>query len=116
MGQFRTVRVANLIRGKIAALILEGGVKDPRVDSFLTITHVDVSKDLQYADVFVSSYKTEEGLSRGVEGLNSAAGFIQSALGSALHIRATPRLRFHADTALRDAFALNQKIDGLAQR
>ncbi|MCL1812909.1 MAG: 30S ribosome-binding factor RbfA [Treponema sp.] len=115
MNPFRTDRVGRLIQEKIGELIVEGKIKDPRVDSFLTITRTDVSRDLSYADVFVSSYKSEAGLAKGVEGLQSAAGFIQAQLNKTMHIRHTPRLRFHADLGVRDGFDLVQKIEGLAE-
>ncbi|GHU80574.1 ribosome-binding factor A [Spirochaetia bacterium] len=113
MGEFRTERVGRLIQEKIGAFIVEGKIKDPRVDSFLSITRVAVSRDLAYADVYVSSYKTEEGLAKGVMGLQSAAGFIQAHLAAIMHIRQTPRLRFHEDLGIREGFDMVQKIEGL---
>ncbi|MDR2490854.1 MAG: 30S ribosome-binding factor RbfA [Spirochaetaceae bacterium] len=115
MGQYRTARVAHLIQEKIGTLILDGCIKDPRVDSFLSVTRVDVSKDLSYADVFISGYKSRGDLVKSVAGLSSAAGYIQSLLAASMHIRATPRLRFHADTGIQEAFVLNQKIDALVK-
>lgn len=115
MGKYRTERIANLIQEKIGTLILDGCIKDPRVDSFLSVTRVDVSKDLSYADVFVSGYKSQSELVTSVAGLSSAAGYIQSLLAASMHIRATPRLRFHADTGIQEAFVLNQKIDALVK-
>ena len=115
MNSFRTSRVGSLIQEKISELIVGGKVKDPRVDSYLSITRVDVSRDLAYADVFVSSYKTEAGLAKGVEGLQHAAGFIQAQLAKTMHIRCTPRLRFHADLGIREGFELVQKIDTLVE-
>ena len=116
MNSFRTDRVGSLIQEKIGELIVEGRVKDPRVDSFLTITRVDVSHDFSYADVFVSSYKSETGLAKGVEGLQSAAGFIQAQLNKTMHLRHTPRLRFHSDLGVREGFDLVQKIDALTEK
>ena len=113
MSGFRTDRVGSLIREKIGSLIVEGKVRDPRVDSFLSVTRVDVSRDLAYADVFVSSHKTEAGLAKGVEGLQNAAGFIQAQLAKTMHIRSTPRLRFHADLGVREGFDIVQKLEKL---
>jgi ribosome-binding factor A len=107
-------RVGRLIQEKIGALIVEGKVKDPRVDPFLSITRVAVSRDLAYADCYVSSFKSA-GLSTGVEGLQNAAGFIQSQLAKAMHIRHTPRLRFHEDRGIREGFELVRKIGDLAR-
>ncbi|MDR1257066.1 MAG: 30S ribosome-binding factor RbfA [Spirochaetaceae bacterium] len=115
MPNYRGERLGKLIQETIGSLIVEGKVKDHRVDSFLTITHVDVSSDMAYADILVSSYKSESGLLQGVEGLQSAAGYIQTKLSRLLRMRQTPRLRFHVDPGPREAFVLNQKIDELVQ-
>jgi len=109
----RTTRLSSLIQEKIASLIVEGRIKDPRVHTALSITRVEVSRDLSYADVFVSTYESAAGLGKGVEGLQSAAGFIQAKLAASMRIRQTPKLRFHADNAFMDAFELNKKIDSL---
>jgi ribosome-binding factor A len=113
MAEYRIERVGRLIREKIGALILEGKIKDPRVNSFLSITRVSVSRDLSYADVYVSHIRADSGCGRGVEGLQNAAGFIQTQLAAALRIRKIPHLRFHADTSVRDGFDLVKKIEGL---
>ena len=114
MQSFRTERLGQTIQEKIGSYILEGKIKDKRVNSFLSITKVDVSNDLSYADVFVSDIRGKN-IERGAEGLQSAAGFIQSLLGAALHIRKIPRLRFHADTSIGESFDLIKKIEKLVE-
>jgi len=113
MAEFRTERLGQLIQEKISALVLEGKIKDPRVSPFISITRVNVSRDLSYADVYVSDIREKANIPRSADGLQSAAGFIQSHLGTALRIRKIPHLRFHADTSIRDGFELVQKIDEL---
>lgn len=100
------------VQEKISSLILENRIKDKRVSSFISITKVDVSKDLSYADVYVSDIRGK-GMERGVEGLQSAAAFIQSQIAASMRIRKTPRLRFHADSGIGKGFDLIQKIDAL---
>jgi ribosome-binding factor A len=113
MGEFRTERVGRLIQEKIGALIVEGRIKDPRVNPFLSITRVTVSRDLAWAEVYVSTFKSEGNLARGVEGLRSAAGFIQAQLASLMRIRQTPKLRFHEDMSIKEGFEIIQKIEDL---
>ena len=113
MGDFRAERVGNLIREKIGALIVEGKIKDPRVNSFLSVSRVKVSKDLSWADVYVSTFKVETNLAKGVLGLQSAAGFIQAKLAKEMRIRQTPRLRFHEDLSLSEGFDMVKRIEGL---
>ena len=113
MAEYRTERVGRLIQEKIGTLIVEGKIKDSRVNPFLSISRVSVSRDLAWAEVYVSTFKPEGNLTRGVEGLQSAAGFIQAQLASVMHIRKTPRLRFHVDQSIRDGFEIIRKIDNL---
>jgi ribosome-binding factor A len=112
MAQYRMERLGQAIQEKISALILEGYIKDNRVSSFLSITKVDVSKDLSFADVYVSDIRGKK-IEKGAEGLQSAAGFIQSQLGAAMRIRKIPHLRFHADTSIGESFELIKKIEKL---
>ncbi|MDR3249155.1 MAG: 30S ribosome-binding factor RbfA [Treponema sp.] len=113
--EFRTDRIGRLVQEKVAGLILGGRIKDPRVHTFLSITRVQVSKDLSFADVYVSNIRENGNIAKSVEGLQSAAGFIQAELGSVMHIRKTPRLRFHPDTSIREGFDLVKKIEELQQ-
>ena len=113
MGEFRTERVAQQIQEKIGSLIVEGKIKDPRVNPFLSVSRVQVSRDFSWADVYVSTFKPEANLTRGVLGLQSAAGFIQSQLTREMRIRQTPRLRFHEDQSIREGFEMIKKIEEL---
>lgn len=114
MAVFRIERLGNLIQEMIGSLVLEGRIKDPRVSPFISITRVSVSRDLSFADVYVSNIRDSACIKRNAEGLQSAAGFIQSQMGANLKIRKIPRLRFHADTSIREGFDLVQKIEQLA--
>jgi len=114
MSGFRTERLGQSIQEIISSLILEGRIKDSRVSSFLSITNVNVSKDLSYADVYVSDVRGRN-IEKGTEGLQSAAGFIQSQLGSMMRVRKIPRLRFHPDSSIGESFDLIKKINELVE-
>jgi ribosome-binding factor A len=114
MPVFRTERLGQTIQEKIGSLIMEGKIKDFRVNSFLSITKVNVSKDLSFADVYVSDIRGQTS-EKEVEGLQSAAGFIQSQLGAVMHIRKIPRLRFHLDKSIGESFDLIKKIEELVE-
>ena len=113
MGEFRTERVGRLIQEKIGAFIVEGKIKDPRVNPFLSVSRVQVSRDFSWAEVYISTFRPETNLARGVLGLQSAAGFIQSLLAKEMRIRQTPRLRFHEDLSIREGFEMIKKIEYL---
>jgi len=116
MKEFRADRVGQLIQEKIGALIVEGKIKDPRVNPFLSVSRVQLSRDFSWADVYISTFKPEASLKKGVMGLQSAAGFIQSQLSGEMRIRQTPRLRFHEDPSIREGFEMVKKLEGLSEQ
>lgn len=113
MSELRIKRVGSLIRDLVSSLILKGRVKDPRVNSLITITDVEVSADLSYAKLYISSFESEQKMLKAVEALNHAAGFIQKNISKDLKMRVTPKLRFFADNSIKRGFEINEKIDQL---
>ena len=111
MANVRLKRVESLLREEISSLILRNEIKDPRVDSMLSVSGVSVSKDLAYAKVRVSGFKERDELESAVEGLNHAAGFVQSQIGRKLKFRSTPRLTFLPDHSIEEGFEVNRTID-----
>src|SRR5258708_15348006 len=95
----RPDRVAEAIREEVASFLAEG-VKDPRVVGFVTVTGVDVTRDLRRAKVFVSIMGTEVQRAATFEGLASAAGHLRSHLGRALRLRLAPEVTFHHDESI----------------
>ena len=69
MSEFRLVRLGEQIRNEISQMILRQQIKDPRVSTFLSINRVEVSRDLGYAKVYVSSFMDDKKSEKGVKGL-----------------------------------------------
>ena len=113
MGEFRLAKLGEQIRGEIALLISTQKIKEPRVSTFLTINRVEVAADLAYAKVYVSSFLPEGQILKGVAGLNSAAGFIQSSIAKKLTIRKFPKLSFIADSSVKEGFEMVNKLNRL---
>ncbi|MCG8672930.1 MAG: 30S ribosome-binding factor RbfA [Pseudomonadales bacterium] len=110
-GFSRTDRIADQIQ-KDLALLLQRELKDPRV-GMTTVSSVKVSKDLSFADVYVSfmGKDTLEEASEGLEVLASAAGFLRSSLAKSIKLRVMPKLRFHYDATMVEAPRISALID-----
>lgn len=113
MGQYRLQRLNDQLRDEISQLILRGEVKDYRVSTFLSINRVEVTSDLGYAKVYVSSFLTDNQVKRGVAGLNSATGFIQSSIAKKMRIRQFPKLQFIVDSGMKSGFKMVQTLNQL---
>ncbi len=97
---------------KLALSELLRGVKDPRVSKLLSIVKVDVSGDLSYATVAVSALEGGEVTETSVKVLNkSAAGYLRKELGSRLHLRKVPELRFVADHSIEKSAEISRIIE-----
>lgn len=115
MGQYRMQKLNGQLRDEISKLLLHGDIKDPRVSTFLSINRVEITTDLGYAKVFVSSFLSDAQLEKGVAGLNSAAGFIQSSIAKKLRICQFPKLTFVVDSGMKEGFAMVKKLNELEQ-
>ena len=113
MGQYRIQRLNDQLRDEISQLILRGEVKDPRVSTFLSINRVEVSNDLSYAKIYVSTFLTDNQLKKGVDGLNSAAGFLQSSIAKKMRLRQFPKFQFLVDSGMKEGFKMVQKLNEL---
>ena len=113
MGQYRMQRLDAQLREEISSLLLRGEIKDPRVSNFLSINRVTVSSDLSYAKVYVSTFLSDAQLEKGVDGLNNAAGFIQSSIAKKLRIRKFPKFTFVVDKGMKEGFHMVQRLTEL---
>ena len=94
----RTDRIAAEVMREVERIIRED-VSDPRTDCMFSITHVDVTRDLRYAKVYISIYEEEKRVPM-MKALKSAAGFIRHNLGMRVQLRYTPELLFELDTTI----------------
>lgn len=109
-GYKRTDRISDQIQRDLA-LMLQREIKDPRV-GMVTISSVTVSKDLSYADIYVTfmTKNSEQEARDALKVLNSASGFLRSSLAKLLSIRVMPKLRFHYDATIVEGARLDSLI------
>lgn len=114
MSEFRLQQLGEQIRAEISQMIVTGKIKDPRVSPFLSVNKVLVSSDLSYARVFVSSIdNNEKKAKKGIEGLQSASGFIRKQLSKQLHVYQFPELNFFYDESMKAGIEMIEKLNAL---
>jgi ribosome-binding factor A len=83
------------------AKFLHEGVKDPRVrGALITVTAVEVTRDLSHATVFVSVLGSDTDRESILAGLASAAGHLRAHIGRALQLRVAPTIAFKFDESV----------------
>lgn len=108
----RTQRVADQIQ-KVMAGLIQSEIKDPRL-GMITVTAVDISRDLTVADVYITQLVSdgiEVDKKQTVEILGRAVGFLRSRLARLVKLRLVPELRFHYDDSVENGRYLSSLID-----
>jgi ribosome-binding factor A len=108
----RPDRVGEAVREEVAAF-LAAGVKDPRVVGLVTVTAVEMTRDLGSATVYVSIYGSEEDRVKTMEGLASVSYTLRGRVGRALSLRVAPYINFKQDDSIARAARIETLLSGL---
>ncbi len=115
MAYYRNKRAGSLLREEIS-LMIQREIKDPRITGFITITGVEVTKDLRVATVHVSILGDEKSCKNTLQGLRSATGYMKKRLGKILSFKYIPEIRFEEDNSLLEGSKIYQQISDLEEK
>lgn len=104
----RSERVAGSLRRELAQLI-QMEVKDPGV-GFVSLSDVEVSRDLAHAKIFITVFEPEKADSS-LKALKKAAGYLRRRLGQEMRIRAVPELHFQHDASVETGQLMDNLIE-----
>ena len=111
MGTIKQQRTAEQIRFTISELLrLE--VSDPRVQG-LTVTRVDIDRELQHADIYVNALGDEEREAEVMAGLEHAQSYLRRELSQRVRLRKVPQMHFRWDHSLQNAEEIAALLDNL---
>ena len=77
----------------------------------VTVTGVEVSRDLRHARIFVSTLGSEEEIKASLDALNEASGFIRTCLKTRVVLKYLPALRFYYDSSTVYGMRIDKLID-----
>lgn len=104
-------RIADRILRIVGGLLVQA-VSDPRLQD-LTVTKVVVDRELQFANVYVTSFDPEAEQKEVMAALRGASSFLRRELSQRLHTRTLPQLRFHWDPTSVYAAEVDALLDSL---
>lgn len=107
----RTDRVAQQVHKEVAS-ILQNEYKH-RVGNLplITVSDVDVSRDLAHAKVFITIYNTDDVDEKAqIKQLEEYNGFIRSLLAKRLRMRSVPHLHFFQDTSITEGMRISNLV------
>lgn len=109
MSRQRPERVQEALRQEISKIVHDE-LKDPRI-GFLTITKVELTRDLRYAKVFFSVLGDDKDKNLALKGLNSAKGYIKNIVADRIKLRFVPEVAFKIDESLEYAKDIYNLLD-----
>ena len=92
------------------ATFLANDVKDPRIMGLVTVTAVEITRDLRHAKVFVSVLGSDSQRAATFEGLDNVATHLRGRVGRALRLRVAPEIEFRNDDSVAHAAHIEQLL------
>lgn len=108
MGGNRTDKLNSLLK-QVIDEVIRRDVRNPHINELMSVTNVDITKDLHHAKVFISVIGTSEVKEQTLQALQSAAGFIAVQASKKVVMRYFPSLTFKID----DSVDKQMRIDAL---
>lgn len=106
----RTDRLNSLLK-EVISDVIHKDVKNPHLPHWITVTQVEVTKDLSHAKVLVSVMGDAETKKLALITLRSAAGFIAATASKKIVIRYFPSLTFQLDESLDQQMRLENVLN-----
>lgn len=110
----RTDRLNSLLK-EVISEVIKRDVKNPHVNELLTITRVEITKDLHYAKVYVSVIGSPTEKQETLGALNSAAGFIAVNSSKKVVLRYFPALTFILDTSVEKQIRIESLLTQISE-
>lgn len=110
----RTDRLNSLLK-EVISEVIKREVRNPHVNELVTVTRVQITKDLHYAKVFVSVIGTEQAKAETIAALQSAAGFIAVNSSKKVVMRYFPELRFKLDDSVDKHMRIEEILQNLSK-
>lgn len=114
MNTMRGEKVARLIKKEVSEII-HSELKDPRI-GFVTITGVEITRDLHQAKVYFSILGNNEDVKKTSEGLKSACTYVRKLIGKRLRLRYTPEVLFCHDKSIEYSIHIDETIERIKEK
>ena len=110
----RIEKVSSLLKKEISLIIMYDLNEDLILENFVSITKIELTADLQYCKVFISSSTSEIMKNNIVEKLNSKKNIIRHYLSQKVSMKRIPELIFRKDKVFDEGIAVLKVLDELS--
>ena len=115
MKNYRSRQVGELIKRELALLINK--YRDLEYSEFFfTVTEVRPTRDLRYADIWVSVYGNSEKRKAAIEKLKRDLRKLRQDVAQKIHLRRIPEFRLKLDETLDNAERIDKKLNSMTMK
>lgn len=113
---YRSERINSEMSKSLTNIIINK-IKDPRLSEMVSVTKVDVAKDLKTAKAYVSIYGDKDKVQSTFEALCRSSGFIRRELAQDFKdIRTIPEFTFILDTSMEYSQNINALLESIKKQ
>ncbi len=113
---YRIAKVSSLLKKEITLILQNDLENDLLKSNFIHISKVDLTRDLQFCKIYVTSTAEEEIRKEIVDNLNLAKNFIKHTLGQRVEMRRVPEMTFKDDTVLEKGLSVLKLLEELKNK
>ena len=113
---YRIAKVSSLLKKEITLILQNDLENDLLKSNFIHISKIDLTGDLQFCKIYITSTAEEEIRKEIVDSLNLAKNFIRYTLGQRIKMRRVPEITFKDDTLLEQGFSVLKILEELKNK
>lgn len=110
----RTDRLNSLLK-EVISEVIKRDVRNPHIGPLVTVTRVQITKDLHYAKVYISVIGSEQEKEETLRALQTAAGFIAVNSSHKVTMRYFPALTFKLDDSVDKHMRIEKLLGEISQ-
>jgi len=111
----RIEKVSSLLKKEISLILMNDLNEDLILENFVSVTKIELSGDLQFSKIFISTSADEKIKQTIIENLNAAKNKIRFLLCQRVKMRRIPDLAFKIDRVLDQGLEVLKVLDKLRE-
>ena len=113
---YRIAKVSSLLKKEITLILQNDLENDLLKSNFIHISKIDLTGDLQFCKIYVTSPAEDQIRKEIVDNLNLAKNFIRHTLGQRIEMRRVPEMTFKDDTVLEKGLSVLKLLEELKNK
>ena len=113
---YRIAKVSSLLKKEITFILQNDLENDLLKSNFIHISKIELTGDLQFCKIYVTSIAEDKIRKEIIDNLNLAKNFIRYTLGQRIEMRRVPEMTFKDDTVLEKGMSVLKLLEELKNK